>query len=127
MRFAYRRWERNYSGEDIADWMERRGYPFETVVAVEPEYSAMGNVIAVTFVGESGARLRLGGRAGYSALALPDCRFICSRDEDGFHFLGSGLGHSCGMSQWGARAMDEVYGYDYNDIIRFYFTGAYIA
>ena len=127
MRFAYRRWERHYSGEDIADWMERRGYPFETVVAVEPEYSAMGNVIAVTFVGESGARLRLEGRAGYSALALPDCRFICSRDEDGFHFLGSGLGHSCGMSQWGARAMDEIYGYDYNDIIRFYFTGAYIA
>ena len=31
------------------------------------------------------------------------------------------------MSQWGAKAMDEVYGYDYNDIIRFYFTGAYIA
>lgn len=125
--FAYRSWKRNYSGEEIADWMERRGHPFETVVDLKLQYSAMGNVIAVTFVGESGAELHLEGRACYSAMGLPDCRFTMFRDEDGFHFRGSGLGHSCGMSQWGARAMDEVYGYDYNDIIRFYFTGVYIA
>jgi len=31
------------------------------------------------------------------------------------------------MSQWGAYAMGEIYGYNYEDIIRFYFTGAYVA
>ena len=31
------------------------------------------------------------------------------------------------MSQWGANAMASVYGYDCEDIIRFYFSGAYIA
>ena len=46
---------------------------------------------------------------------------------DGFAFNGGGWGHNCGMSQWGAYSMAYVYGYDYNDIIRFYFTGAYIA
>ena len=46
---------------------------------------------------------------------------------DGFAFNGGGWGHNCGMSQWGAYSMAYVYGYDYEDIIRFYFTGAYIA
>lgn len=46
---------------------------------------------------------------------------------DGFSFNGGGWGHNCGMSQWGAYSMAYAYGYDYEDIIRFYFTGAYIA
>ena len=46
---------------------------------------------------------------------------------DGFSFNGGGWGHNCGMSQWGAYSMAYAYGYNYEDIIRFYFTGAYIA
>ena len=125
--FAYRSWTRSYSGEELAERMLRRDFPFEPIQSIELERSALGNVIAVTYVGRSGAKLRLEGRDCYNAIGLPDCRFSVYWDDGRFHFKGSGLGHSCGLSQWGAKAMDEIYGYSYDDIIRFYYTGAYIA
>lgn len=42
-----------------------------------------------------------------------------------FTFTGSGWGHNVGMSQWGAVAMAEQ-GYDYREILQFYFTGVTI-
>lgn len=42
---------------------------------------------------------------------------------ESFTFSGSGWGHGVGMSQWGARGMAEQ-GAAYDDIIRFYYTGA---
>lgn len=39
-----------------------------------------------------------------------------------FTITGSGHGHNIGMSQWGAYAMAER-GYDYTDILTFYYTG----
>lgn len=39
-----------------------------------------------------------------------------------FVFAGSGSGHNVGMSQYGAKAMAEN-GYDYEDILTFYYTG----
>ncbi|MDO5142212.1 MAG: SpoIID/LytB domain-containing protein [Eubacteriales bacterium] len=43
-----------------------------------------------------------------------------------YTFKGAGWGHSVGMSQWGACAMAEQ-GYDYKEILRFYFTGISVA
>ena len=31
------------------------------------------------------------------------------------------------MSQWGAKAMAEVHGKTYEEIISFYYTGAYVS
>ena len=42
--------------------------------------------------------------------------------RDGITITGTGNGHNVGMSQYGARAMAEQ-GYDYIDILEFYFTG----
>ena len=42
--------------------------------------------------------------------------------RDGITITGTGSGHNVGMSQYGARAMAEQ-GYDYIDILEFYFTG----
>ena len=42
--------------------------------------------------------------------------------RDGITVTGTGNGHNVGMSQYGARAMAEA-GYDYIDILEFYFTG----
>ena len=39
-----------------------------------------------------------------------------------FVITGSGSGHNVGMSQYGAKAMAEN-GYDYEDILTFYYTG----
>ena len=43
-----------------------------------------------------------------------------------YTFTGSGWGHSVGMSQWGAYAMAQK-GFDYEEILKFYFTGIEIA
>lgn len=45
-----------------------------------------------------------------------------SASRDGITITGTGNGHNVGMSQYGARAMAEQ-GYDYIDILEFYFTG----
>ncbi len=45
---------------------------------------------------------------------------------DSFTFSGSGWGHNVGMSQWGATAMAEL-GYDFREILEFYYTGVTIA
>lgn len=44
-----------------------------------------------------------------------------SAPSGGFVITGTGNGHNVGMSQYGAKAMAEL-GYDYEDILTFYFT-----
>lgn len=120
-------WTSYRGGSDMAWQLSREGYTIGTVTELIPEYSANGNVIAMTYCDENRNRLRLEGRDCYSLIRLNNCRFTVSYDGYSFRFTGDGWGHNCGMSQWGANAMAGVYGYDCEDIIRFYFTGAYIA
>ncbi len=44
------------------------------------------------------------------------------KSTDTFVISGSGNGHNVGMSQWGAYAMADL-GYDYEEILQFYYTG----
>jgi len=125
--FSLKTWEKWYDSEDLAWLLQIKGYDVGPVVLVEPEHSEVGNVIALSFTDKFGNCVRIEGRACYTTLKLNCCRFQIWQDGESFGFIGGGLGHSCGMSQWGAHAMASVYGYDYEDIIRFYFTGAYIA
>ena len=69
----------------------------------------------------------LNARKSYTGLGLDSCRFTVSGDGKSFRFSGRGWGHNCGMSQWGAYAMAKEYGYSYEDILGFYFTGATIG
>ena len=46
-------------------------------------------------------------------------------NQETFTVTGSGWGHNVGMSQWGATAMAEQ-GFDYQDILQFYYTGVTI-
>ncbi|MBR3561774.1 MAG: SpoIID/LytB domain-containing protein [Oscillospiraceae bacterium] len=50
---------------------------------------------------------------------------IVAADQEIFTVTGSGWGHNVGMSQWGATAMAEM-GFDYQDILQFYYTGVTI-
>ena len=126
--FHYQSWRQSWTGEDISALLWQHDYPIDTIVSLEPELSDTGNVIAITFHGQSGRTVRLEEREGYTVLYLPSCRFTLTQNGPFlFSFEGGGLGHNCGMSQWGARAMDEVYGYNYHQILAFYYTGAYVA
>lgn len=120
-------WTSYRSGDEMARQLSAEGYTIGTVRELVPEYSANGNVIAMTYIDDQGNSLRLEGRDCYSLIRLNNCRFTVESDGYSFVFHGDGWGHNCGMSQWGANAMASVYGYDCEDIIRFYFTGAYIG
>ena len=45
-----------------------------------------------------------------------------SNQSGSFTITGTGSGHHVGMSQYGAKAMAEL-GYDYDEILQFYYTG----
>ena len=125
--FPLKEWELKRSTDKIALMLQDWGYDIDSVAELFPEYSDTGNVIAINFVDDEGNYLEVRGRSCYNALGLHSCRFTIERDEDDFIFTGTGWGHNCGMSQWGANAMASVYGYNYQDILRFYFSGAYVA
>ena len=125
--YSFRDWEEWLTGENLSWLLQGKGYDIGEVLRVQPEYTALGNAFAVDLYDNLGQHFRITGRDAYTFLHLNNCRYIVERAGDYFWFHGSGWGHNCGMSQWGARAMSGVYGYDYQDIIRFYFTGAYAS
>lgn len=124
---AMKDWRTWRSADELTQRLENWGYSISEVAELRPEYSNTGNVIAISFIDQDGNSVRVAGRGCYNLIGLNSCRFEIVQDDGGFSFAGHGWGHSCGMSQWGANAMASVYGYDCEDIIRFYFTGAYIA
>ncbi|MFS1513846.1 SpoIID/LytB domain-containing protein [Chengkuizengella sp. SCS-71B] len=42
-------------------------------------------------------------------------------EEPQFRIIGYGYGHGLGMSQWGARQLAEFVGYDYKEILKYYY------
>lgn len=125
--FAVMRWDRWRYGDDVGWQLREKGYEIGTVVQIVPTYSELGNVIAMRYLDADGRSVELEGRKSYSFLGLSSARFTVEAIEDGFQFTGIGWGHNCGMSQWGAHAMAAIYGYSADEIVRFYFTGAYIG
>lgn len=121
-------WELIKSDEQILNLLHKQNYEISDISRIEPEYSDTGNVIAIRYYDKNENCLEIRGRSCYTSIGLNSCRFSLSRDEDdNYVFSGKGWGHSCGMSQWGANAMASVYGYNYQDILRFYFSGVYIT
>lgn len=47
--------------------------------------------------------------------------------EPQFRFVGFGFGHGIGLSQWGARELAQFLGYDYKEIIHYYYSGVSIV
>lgn len=120
-------WEIYRSGQEIQSWLAGKGYEIGPVTEVEAIYSDYENVIALRCADADGVSATLKGRISYTGLGLDSCRFTVAGDGRGFRFTGRGWGHNCGMSQWGAYAMAQKFGYSYEDILGFYFTGATIG
>jgi len=125
--FTGKTWTSYRSGDQISYYLARAGYEIGTVTKIDYVYSVLGNVIGATYYDDHGKTVSLTGRDSYALLYLSNCRFTVEKVWDEFVFNGTGWGHNCGMSQWGAYAMADVYGYNYDDIIRFYYIGAYVA
>ena len=125
--FAVMKWDRWRSGDWIAERLQKEGYEIGSVAALEPAYSELGNVIGMRYLDAQGNCVQLETRDAYKFLLLDSACFTVEKEDDGFRFTGRGWGHNCGMSQWGAHAMASVYGMTAEEIIGYYFTGAYIG
>ena len=87
----------------------------------------MGNIQSITFVDINDKTHTVSGNRCNYVMGAKSQRFIVVPDEDGnFLVEGSGWGHNCGMSQYGAYAMAEHHGKTAEEIIKFYYTGVYI-
>ena len=120
-------WVITRSGQELQTWLAGKGYVLGPITEVEASYSDFDNVTALRCTDAEGVSVTLNARKSYTGLGLDSCRFTVSGDGKDFRFTGRGWGHNCGMSQWGAYAMAKEYGYSYEDILGFYFTGATIG
>lgn len=105
-----------------------------TAVSVQTTLSPSGNMIGIAVSDANGnvkkyekdsCRTFLS-RLGFTYTSL---HFSIAYDEGAgaYTISGAGWGHNVGMSQWGAYSMAENYGYNYREILGFYFTGIKIA
>lgn len=124
-------WIVSFSPGELARMVSRSGNTLGSIESVEAEYSDTGNVIALVFTDSSGTTAEFEGVDCYrlctATIGLSSIHFTVTDTGVGFAFEGSGWGHSLGMSQYGAYAMVDTYGYTYDQIINFYYTGVELA
>ena len=123
-----RTWRRFRSDARLAELVAQRypGLGFRGFEVVSRGIS--GRVGAIRLLGDGDRSVRVEGLAVRWTLDLPDTRFEARRvtgagGEPGWMFTGGGWGHGVGMCQIGAYTMAGR-GLDYQEILRYYYTGA---
>lgn len=90
-------------------------------------YTDMGNIQSIIFTDINDKTHTVNGNRCNYVMGAKSQRFTVIPDDEGnFIVEGSGWGHNCGMSQYGAYAMAEHHGKTAEEIIKFYYTGVYI-
>jgi len=107
------------------------------------------NMADITIIGASGKTVRvtdpsaglyaIGAASGTKPVGVfpPEAEYRFAMDGSGdvrvisrdvrFRFIGRGSGHGLGMSQYGARELAEFLGYDYVEILKYYFQNVAIV
>lgn len=120
-------WRFTYTKAELASYVNKNGYSIGSVEDIELTYSDTGNVIGIKLTDANGRSAEFSKTACYNfccgSLGLYSIRFGVTSSGGGFAFEGSGWGHSLGMSQYGAYAMADTYGFTYDRILGFYYTG----
>ncbi len=106
---------------------ERESVNLDIIKDVDCSYTAMGNMKSITFTDvKDKTHTVTGNRCNY-VMGAKSQRFKITMNDDGnFVVTGSGWGHNCGMSQYGAYSMAKHHGKTAEEIIKFYYTGVYI-
>lgn len=103
------------------------------VASLEITYSDTGNAIGLRFTDSYGASASLSRSSCFqfsyysNYLNLPSIHYTIADKGSSITFTGGGWGHSVGMSQFGAYAMAKSYGFTYDQIISFYYTGVTLS
>lgn len=131
--YDHKSWEIKLYPLEIQYQLLKKGYDVSEICDVIATESAIGNVIGLKFADKNGTEIYVSGTDCFSVLGLYSVNYTVEKlnDEDNsdqiyFLFSGHGWGHNCGLSQWGAYSMAENHNKNYNEIIDFYFSGAYI-
>ncbi len=132
-------WQVSYTADQLAIQLKKAGYNFKKITGLEElsRTSSGQRVKKILVKGEdekgSPIKVEIGNAdAVRTALGLKSALFTMNVKKDAKGLLssveirGSGFGHGLGMSQWGARGMAQK-GYNYQDILRYYFTGVKLA
>lgn len=119
-------WKETKNAQALLSRLKRYGYELSDIAEITPEYSETGNVISLEFRDSEGKTVTVRQTNCYMVPGLNSMRYSVSEKNGAFEFSGEGWGHNCGMSQWGAYSMAKNYGFTCDEIIAFYFSGAYI-
>ena len=121
-------WSYLCSPEDLQTMVnERESVDLDLIADVDCSYTAMGNMKSITFIDINGKTHTVNGNRCTVVMGAKSQRFQITVTDDGdFEVNGSGWGHNCGMSQYGAYSMAKHHGKTAEEIIKFYYTGVYI-
>ena len=119
--------KRIFTYTDLTNIASKKGYGVGTVSDLVAGYNENGVVTSLTFKGNAGSKTvtKEEIRSAFNVSAdgsLSSRNFTVTKVANGVTLTGKGYGHSCGMSQYGAKAMAEA-GKNYIDILKFYYTG----
>lgn len=124
-------WTDTLTRSQLAEKANTLGFSIASADSIEISYSDTGNVIGMKLTDSNGRSASFSGKACYefctSTLGLKSISFEISENGDSVTFIGSGWGHSLGMSQFGAYAMAKTYGFTYDQIVNFYYTDITLA
>lgn len=120
-------WSETKSEAALLARLSRYGYELSDIEQITPTLSENGNVIALEYASKSGETVTVYKTDCYMVPGLNSMRYSVEKLDGAFRFFGNGWGHNCGMSQWGAYSMAANYGSTCDQIIDFYFSGAYIG
>ncbi len=111
---------------DPSDWFEIKSYVDHVYVGT---ISVGGQT---TYVNGSGRTVTITGNTmrnvvmGYG-INSTSFKIDYDKSTDKFTFTTYGYGHGVGLSQYGAHFLAKYKGYDYKQILEFYFQGAYVV
>lgn len=130
--FYNKTWRSELLASNIQHKLSRHDIELGEITDIKGDYSEHDNVIALHFTDAEGKTADIYGEDCFRVLSLDSLRYkISSYTADNgsliFVFEGKGWGHNCGLSQWGAYSMAYNHKANSNDIIGFYFNGAYIG
>ena len=95
---------------------------------IPPLYFPSGRPRSVVATLDAGRSLRIPAERFRFAAALRSTWFeIIPLSTSAFRLNGLGYGHGVGMSQWGAQLSARTLGWNYEQILRFYYSGAEIG
>ena len=124
-------WTYTFTRQELAAKANTLGFSIASADKIELTYSDTGNVIGIKLTDSNGRSASFSKSSCYnfctSTLGIKSISFEIEENGDSVTFIGSGWGHSLGLSQFGAYAMAKTYGFTYDQIVNFYFTDITLA